>query len=247
MSHPTLLETELPDHSVDLFFTDPPYTRESLGAYSELARLAQAKLKPGGLCLAYSPHPHLPEVIRLMGEHLDYWWAFAVFQTGPQPRIWERGIWVGWKPVLAFGKRPLGRRLTDTWLCDSIRGGGSDKRYHEWGQEVREAAYFIEALCPPGGLVVDPFCGGGTTLVAAKVTGRRWLGTEIDPAYAAEARKRLEETPAGCSASPDRDGGVGRPAGSEENQHSVPLGGAPGQAGGGARGPLRRTGQWAGG
>ncbi|MCG2685420.1 MAG: site-specific DNA-methyltransferase [Planctomycetales bacterium] len=47
-------------------------------------------------------------------------------------------------------------------------------------------------LCPAGGNVVDPFCGSGTTLVAAKRLGRKWLGIEIDSGVAASARKRIE-------------------------------------------------------
>lgn len=188
------LEEKLPDNYVDLFFTDPPYAKESLHNYTQLAKLAQAKLRQGGLCLSYCPHPHLDQVIRLMTEYLDYWWVFAVFQTGGQARIWGRRLWASWKPILAFTKRPSEQRATDTWFCDSFRGAGEDKRYHEWGQDIHEATYFIEALCPPAGLVVDPFCGGGTILLAARLTSRNWLGTEIDPGYAATARKRLEGT-----------------------------------------------------
>jgi len=183
----------LPDDSADLFFTDPPYGEEHLELYGKVAELAQAKLKPGGLCLAYAPHPHLPQVIRRMEEHLDYWWIFAIEQTGQEPRIWKNRIWVRWKPILVFTKRPATERLTDSWVQDSIRGAGEDKRYHQWGQDVREAAYWIEVLTPSNGLVVDPLCGGGTIPVASKVTGRRWLATEIDPSIAAAARRRLKE------------------------------------------------------
>ncbi len=43
----------------------------------------------------------------------------------------------------------------------------------------------------PGGLVVDPFCGSGSTLLAAKLAGRRFLGIEFDANYCAIARRRL--------------------------------------------------------
>jgi site-specific DNA-methyltransferase (adenine-specific) len=49
----------------------------------------------------------------------------------------------------------------------------------------------IEYSCPPGGIVLDPFAGSGSTLAAAQETGRSSIGIEIDPTYAALARDRL--------------------------------------------------------
>jgi site-specific DNA-methyltransferase (adenine-specific) len=47
--------------------------------------------------------------------------------------------------------------------------------------------------CPPGGLVLDPFAGSGTSGVAALQTGRRFLGIELDPTYFALAEKRVRD------------------------------------------------------
>ena len=43
----------------------------------------------------------------------------------------------------------------------------------------------------PGDLVLDPFCGSGTTCLAARELGRRWIGVDIDPRYVSIARERL--------------------------------------------------------
>jgi adenine-specific DNA-methyltransferase len=51
----------------------------------------------------------------------------------------------------------------------------------------------ISAFCPPGGIVLDPFAGSGSTLVAAKQLGRRFIGFEIDPQHHRTATARLEE------------------------------------------------------
>ena len=69
----------------------------------------------------------------------------------------------------------------------------SDLSAHPWQQSVVEARYYIEKLTPTGGLVVDPFCGGGTTAVAAKLSGRKWITCELDAEYAAIATKRIKE------------------------------------------------------
>jgi site-specific DNA-methyltransferase (adenine-specific) len=50
----------------------------------------------------------------------------------------------------------------------------------------------IDKSVPPGGLVVDPFCGSGTTLVAAASLGRRYWGCEIDEQYYKVALSRLK-------------------------------------------------------
>jgi hypothetical protein len=57
-----ILWNRLKDNSADLFLTDPIYA--DVPAYERLAELAAAKLKPGGLCLAYAGQMHLPQAPR---------------------------------------------------------------------------------------------------------------------------------------------------------------------------------------
>ena len=53
-------------------------------------------------------------------------------------------------------------------------------------------AKLILASCPPGGVVLDPFLGSGTTSVVARKLGRHFVGIEIEPAYCVLAERRLE-------------------------------------------------------
>jgi site-specific DNA-methyltransferase (adenine-specific) len=49
----------------------------------------------------------------------------------------------------------------------------------------------IRYSCPPGGIVLDPFMGSGSTGVAASRQGREFIGIEVDPAMCEDARARL--------------------------------------------------------
>jgi hypothetical protein len=184
------LWTQLEDNAVDLFFSDPPYAKNQITCYLDLAELAAAKLKPGGLCLAYSGQMFLPEVIDAMRTHLEYWWIFAIQFAGKHSAIHPRAIQNKWRSILAFAKPPL--RKSDEWLSDLLSGGGRSKERDDWEQEESEAEYLVRKLTKANDLVVDPFAGTGTFLVAAKKQGRRWLGTEIDPLKAKLARSRLK-------------------------------------------------------
>ena len=53
--------------------------------------------------------------------------------------------------------------------------------------------YPILATCPRDGVVLDPFCGTGTTLAVAKALNRSAIGIDISPAYADVTRKRLAD------------------------------------------------------
>ena len=53
---------------------------------------------------------------------------------------------------------------------------------------------FIRSFCPPGGTVLDPFCGSGTTLAVAAKTGRKSIGFDIRESQIDLSRRRLDAT-----------------------------------------------------
>jgi len=78
---------------------------------------------------------------------------------------------------------------------------------HPTQKPVEVMIPFILYSSNPGDLVLDPFCGTGTSLVAAKMYGRGWLGIENDPKWAKVAQDRLDATVAlDCSVSREAQG-----------------------------------------
>jgi adenine-specific DNA-methyltransferase len=65
-------------------------------------------------------------------------------------------------------------------------------KYHPTQKPLGILKPLIEAFTVPGDLVLDPFSGSGSSLLAAKMLGRSWLGIELDAKYHAIATERLE-------------------------------------------------------
>jgi DNA modification methylase len=74
----------------------------------------------------------------------------------------------------------------------------TDNKLHPTQKPLGALKPLISAFCPPNGVVLDRFAGSGSTLVAAKQLGRRFIGFEIDARHHRTATMRLEdmETPA---------------------------------------------------
>jgi 16S rRNA G966 N2-methylase RsmD len=182
---------KIPDASVDLIFTDPPYDRKAIELYDGLGEFAARVLRPGGSLIAYIGQIQLPDAVADLSKHLRYWWTCSCYHSGPSLlRMNEYGIVNGWKPMLWFVKETRGDKTT---FINDVATGTREKSHHEWQQSEAEARYFIELLTEPDGFVVDPFCGGGTTPAACVGLGRKWAAFEIDEANMARASQRINE------------------------------------------------------
>jgi ParB-like chromosome segregation protein Spo0J len=180
----------IPDDGVALFLCDPPYA--DIPLYNRLGRLAARKLKPGGWLVTYCSTHLLAQVVRELGESLTYYWTLAIRCTGVSKQMNGFRVRSGWKPILVFQKPP--RTLPPDWLNDFHVGAGNEKDHHHWEQPVEEARFLIERLTDPGNLIADVTCGSGSSLIAAKLAGRRWIGIDADVSAAQVARLRLRES-----------------------------------------------------
>jgi hypothetical protein len=175
---------DLPDESVDLILTDPPYPAEFLPLWSDLAIFAKRVLSSSGVMAAMSGQTHLPEVYRRLGEHLPYRWTMAYLMSGAANVVHARRVSTMWKPVLVYGS-------TDRRLHDVATSKAADKEYHGWGQSESGMFDLLRLLADPGATICDPFLGGGTTAVVAAAYGCHFIGAESDAEVHGRAVRRL--------------------------------------------------------
>ena len=173
---------------VDAIITDPPYPQEFIPLMDDLGQLAARILKPNGLLVVLMGQSYLPDVYNMLGRHLEYRWTGCYMTPGPGYRSHARRVQSNWKPLLVYGSRN-GARFGD--VIES-RGFDADaKNNHKWGQDFGAFQELVRRFTSSGDVVVDPFAGSGTTLLAAKSLGRHAIGCDIDAASIATAKDRV--------------------------------------------------------
>lgn len=93
-----------------------------------------------------------------------------------------------------FGDPPPsvpGARVIPGRTMDADSGG--KQADHPCPRKLNHVAFLVRWWSLPGGTVLDPFAGSGTTLIAAKNLGRRAIGIEIEERYCEIAAKRLAQ------------------------------------------------------
>lgn len=160
----------------DFIITDPPYPKEYLELWSVLAQRAKEWLKPGGLLIAMSGQSYLDKIYNMLSEHLDYYWTASYLTPGQSASIWNKNIIPKWKPLLIYSVGEYKGKM----FGDVYRSGENDKSVHKWGQSISGMSDIIAGVCLPGQYILDPFCGAGTTGIAAIEHGCLFDGLEIE-------------------------------------------------------------------
>ena len=189
---PTALELRTGDfrdvladlRDVDAIITDPPYEADALDLLDGLAEWSDKVLADDGVLVVLFGQTHLPEAYRRLAGYRPYRWTGCYLTSGPAYASHARRVQSQWKPLLVYGGGP---RFSDTF-----HSTGDDKQHHRWGQNYDAFHRLVETFTRAGDTVVDPFAGGGTTLLAAHALGRHAYGAEIDPHEASKALDRLE-------------------------------------------------------
>ena len=63
---------------------------------------------------------------------------------------------------------------------------------HPTVKSIKLMSYLVALLSRENHIILDPFCGSGTTLIAAKMLNRQYIGIELNPEYIEIAKARLD-------------------------------------------------------
>jgi len=229
--HAESILAKVPDRSVDMIFTDPPYGHNNnngdLIHNRERALGRAAKTSSVARPIANdSPE----ETARLIE------WAFPQFARvlvpggccccccggggGPDPQfarwslaldaaiglkhavVWDKGgLGMGWHyrrnyemVLVATDPKRKCRWYGGNDVPNVLRGIGKiipQSSHHPTEKPWELAAWFIRLHAKPGDLVLDPFCGSGSTLEAAHRLGCHWIGVECSLEFAEMADRRM--------------------------------------------------------
>lgn len=183
----------LPLISADVMVSDPPYGMGYQSGWKESSRIANdnsTECRDRALDI-WAGRPAL-----VFGR-----WSVSRPANVRELLIWDKGDWPGmgdlslpWGPsteeIYVLGDGFVGKRRGQI-LRDPKRPSGATALHPN--EKPIGLMEMLVAACPPG-VIVDPFCGSGSTLVAAKNLGRRAVGIEIDEGHVKTAVSRMSQS-----------------------------------------------------
>ena len=171
----------LPGLHADLVIADPPYGMKKAVWDAEIVpvdswldsarRIAPALVFTG---------------IKGMWDYPKPDWVMSWVRVGSTQRNGSLRGFNNWEPILVYGLQALSN---DTIEAANIPDG--DTGDHPTPKPLKLMDKLLARV--PGAVVVDPFCGTGTTLISAKNLGRKAIGIEIEEKYCEIAAKRLSQ------------------------------------------------------
>jgi site-specific DNA-methyltransferase (adenine-specific) len=173
-----------PDNSVDLVLTDPPYP-DMTGRVSKYKQTSILFLNKYECKQFIFWHSNRKFPLDFTAIHI---WDKKTGCQSEYERIFERNGQSGhWR---VFNYYLINSIVAANYTGDVYTGHPSQKPIHL-------ITKLIEENSKENDLIIDPFCGSGTTCVAAKKSGRRYIGIDISEEYCQIARERLRAVETG--------------------------------------------------
>lgn len=176
----------MPDKSVDLVLTDPPY---GIGIAANPVR---QRFEREAWDKAIPAREYFDEMRRVSRNQVIWGGNYFAEYLGNTKRYL---VWNKRQPenfTLAMCEMAWTSFNSPAKLfTQSVMEEGNE--YHPTQKPVELMRWCLSKYSDEGDTILDPFAGSGTTCVAAKILGRKYIGIEISPVYAAIARKRVEQ------------------------------------------------------
>jgi len=153
-------------------------------------------LKPGGTCIIFfdlwkiTPLKDQLESAKFKQIRFIEW-----LKTNPQPINSKVNYLTNCREIALLGikkSKPTFNSSYDKGVYEYPIQGGKD-RFHPTQKNTKMFQELIEKHSNEGDVVLDPFLGSGTTAVAAKATGRKFIGCELDEEYFTKAMARINK------------------------------------------------------
>ena len=196
------------DQVWDKFSDFPDYDRFTRGWLAECRRV----LKPDGAIWVIGSYHNVFRLGTAL-QDLGFWILNDVIwrKTNPMPNFRGRRFTNAHETLIWASRQQSSRytfnyeamkalnddlQMRSDWLLPICAGperlkDGSGRKAHPTQKPEALLARVILAASNPGDIVLDPFFGTGTTGAVSKRLGRRWIGIERDPGYAADAQRRI--------------------------------------------------------
>lgn len=183
---------------VDLVLTDPDYNSPSIMYPSEVAKLSPAKYRK--FCREWFKLASqlTPNIVFTPGF---YFWNYpparwvVAWHKSSSPCKSPLGGFNVWEPILIYGPGPyrFGHDYLNYQPMNFIKEDWAVN--HPCPKNPELWAVLVERASKIGNIILDPFMGSGTTLVAAQALGRKSIGIEIEEKYCKMAVERLRQRP----------------------------------------------------
>jgi site-specific DNA-methyltransferase (adenine-specific) len=162
----------------------------------ELAPELHRVLKPGSHWYMFCGIQHIGAFIEALEPHLEFQPPVVFWDRGkPSSPAYGYNYMPRLESIIYGCRPPKGRRLNESMYnvieCPDVP---KPLRMYPTEKPTPLLQTLIKQSSSPNGLVLDPFAGSASTLVAAREVGRRGIGFEIDENAFLRAQKRLQET-----------------------------------------------------